>query len=521
MRKVFSSVIILCVLSAIPLLEVSGASLAIDRLSKKAASPFDIIKIYGAGFTAVSDMRVIFANGAYVVAVPPILGTKTTLEAPVPFFFDTKSGALKSGVVRVAVKSKSLGIKSNAISGFIIRDLPRSTQAAGTATMAFMEDTKTVMENSKSQLNFLKKASNGKVNTTLAVSAVSKMGTSLGGLQTVLAAIKKGKSAALGSDINVTKASLAIADRLILGYLAQLDAVTKIPLKTGASAGRSRASIPRDAFSIPSLKDINEKLASYAEDAGFDQQMLLEWLKRNKAYVGTAAAGLQSLAFLGLVSPELAVFGGAVAVTYSVAIAGLTAYQFGCLYMSLPSGSLEAKDFLPLYKDLFEASMDVYTFGASTKIKAMWEIYSQWDNNDELTDRLYEPVTKSVESLCAGLLRITVDGGWSGKIQFTIDGEIYSYGFSADFTEVGQSLRGEVNMNSGEVTSSVSGTKNGYDINFGFTEYYNIEGETASIIWSFLGTLSQDGSSIGGKFTETATIEGETYTGGGTWILSR
>lgn len=178
-RFIFGSIIY--VLFAMPHLEVSGSSMAIVRLSKKTAGPFDVIKIYGAGFTAAADMRVIFANGAYVVSVPPVYGTRTTLEAPVPFFFDKKSGAIKSGVVKVTVKSKSLGIKSNTISGFAITDLPRTTQAAGTITLAFLEDLKTLTGYSRGQLAFLKKASHGKVNTTRASSQMIKMESTLGG----------------------------------------------------------------------------------------------------------------------------------------------------------------------------------------------------------------------------------------------------------------------------------------------------------------------------------------------------
>jgi len=525
MRKAVSILIVFCVLAAVPVFEVSGASIAISKLSKKTAGPFDVIKIYGAGFTAVTDMRVVFSYGSYVVAVPPILGTKKTLEVGVPFFFDTKTGVPKSGIVKVWVKSKSLGIKSNAIAGFKILDLPRTTQPAGTSTLAFVRDTKAVIRNSKGQLDFLKKASKGKVNTTNAVAAASKMGTGLGKLETALTAIQKGTSATLGSDIKINKASLAIADRLILGYLAQLDAVTKIPLKSGVSAGPGGRSIPSDELSIPDLKEIEKKLASYAEDAGFDQTMLLEWLKKNKAYVGTAAAGLTSLAAFGLISPEISVVGGAVAVTYSVAIAGLTGYQYYCLYMSLPSGTLEAKDFFPLYKILFESSMDIYSlFNAGKLLSGIWDIYSQWGNNDEFAEKLVEPVAESAETIIPELLKVTAEGSWSGKYAFKLEGQQYEYPFMANFTESGLSLSGKIGSD-GKNWQDVSGTICGYLIDFDWEESGANEDESWYMFCEYSGSLCGDGTSMGGTYEWHSKYSREdlnvTDSGNGTWILSR
>ena len=55
MRKAVSILIVFCVLAAVPVFEVSGASIAISKLSKKTAGPFDVIKICGAGFTPAAD----------------------------------------------------------------------------------------------------------------------------------------------------------------------------------------------------------------------------------------------------------------------------------------------------------------------------------------------------------------------------------------------------------------------------------------------------------------------------------
>ena len=520
MRK-FISGLIICVLFAMPLLEVSGSGLTIVRLSKKAAGPFDVVKIFGSGFTAASDMRVIFANGAYVVSVPPVYGTKTTLEAPVPFFFDKKSGAIKSGVVRVTVKSKSLGIKSNTISGFTITDLPRSTQAAGTITLVFLEDLKTLTGYSKTQLAFLKKASKGKVNTTQANSQISKMETSLGGLQTAVTAIQKGQATTQASSIKVTKSSLAIADRLFLAYLAQLDAVAKAPLGRGVTAVPDRASVPADALSIPSLKQIYEKLASYAKDADFNEEKLWEFLKRNEGVVGTTASVLV-LGATALSLPTVATAVGGMALIYSAGIAFYTVNDYMAFYLGLPSGVTKADGFWPLFEALLTTGLDMATFHLPDTVfpKQMYDLYSQYDDDIDLTKRLVGPVEDSTKTLVPELLRIGISGSWAGRLTVYFEGEEETVSLSANFTESGLSFSGQMTL--ADMVGSVIGTINGYNTSFTYTHSETYQGILYNLSCLFSDGLSADGRSMSGKCTVTETAKGYTPTTfTGTWILSR
>lgn len=523
MRK-FISGLIICVLFAMPHLEVSGASLAIVRLSKKTAGPFDVIKIYGAGFTAASDMRVTFANGAYVVSVPPVCGTKTTLEVPVPFFFDTKTGAIKAAVVKITVRSKSLGIKSNTLSGFTITDLPRTTQAAGTVTQAFLKDLKTLTGYSKGQLDFLQKASKGKVNTTKAKSQVSKMETNLGALQTALTAIQKGQAITQGSSVKINKAYLAVSDRLILGFLAQLDAVVKAPLKTGVTAASDRAWVPPDGLAIPSLKEIYWKLTRGSEEEGFNEQKLWEFLKRNEAVVGTAA-GVLTLA-TATSFPAIAAAAGGVALVYSMGITAYTISEYAAFYLGLPSGVTEADGFWPLFESIMNTSLATVGFRLPkiSTWKPILELYGQCFSDFDLIRGMLKPVKEAAPTIIPELLRITVGGSWGGKLYSKSEGKAEEISFTAKFTESGLSLSGKIEFGGSGYFRDVSGAICGYIISFDWYTSGTIKGLAYSESWEFVGNLSGDGRSIGGTHEYYLKYSGdvnETITANGTWILSR
>ena len=524
MRKVISVLIVLCVLSAIPLIEVSGASLAISKLSKKTAGPFDVIKIYGAGFTEATDMRVIFANGAYVVSVPAVCGTKTTLEVGVPFFIDKKTGAIKAAVVNVTVKSKSLGIKSNTISGFTITDLPRTTQAAGTVTQAFLKDLKTLTGYSQGQLDFLQKASKGKVNTTKAKSQVSKMETNLGTLQTALTAIQKGQAIAQGSSVIINKASLAVSDRLILGFLAQLDAVAKAPLETGMTAASDQAWVPPDGLTIPSLKEIYWKLTGGSEEEGFNEQKLWEFLKRNEAVVGTAAGVLTLVTASSY--PAIAAAAGGVALVYSMGITFYTISEYAAFYLGLPSGVTEADGFWPLFESIMNTSLAMVGFRLPkiSSWKPILNLYGQCFSDFDLIRGMLKPVKEAAPTIISELLKITVTGSWSGNIHIKIEGEEEEqYSLTANFTESGLSLSGKIGINGSGNVYDVSGAICGYSISFDYEDSGVVEGMTYYIFWEFVGNLSGNGRSIGGTHGYYAKIGGypELVTANGTWILSR
>jgi hypothetical protein len=511
MRKVISCLIILCVLSAIPLLEVSGASLAIGRLSKKTAGPFDVIKIYGAGFTDASDMRVIFANGAYVVTVPAICGTKTTLEVGVPFFFDTKTGAIKSAVVSVTVKSISLGIKSNTLSGFTITDLPRTTQAAGTVTLAFLKDLKTLTGYTKGQLEFLQKASKGKVNTTKAKSHVSKMATNLGALQTALIAIQKGQAITQGSSIKITKASLAVSDRLILGFLAQLDAVVKAPLKTGLTVAPERDWVPPDGLAIPSLKEIYEKLASYAEEKGFDQQVLFEYLKRSGAWVGTAT-GLLALAGYGT---TLGTVAGGVGLVYAIGVTGFVLTEYACFFLGLPSGVNEAEGFWPLLEDVLRTSLQLCGFPLEKVCnwKLLVDLFLVSLDGNDLNRQLLGPVKKATPTIIPQFHWLTVEGAWAGRMG---NAEMGYFPITANFTDSGLAISGT--LNDGTDNYPVSGIRTGFVVSFDLETSF----ETWTGVYEFFGRFSEDRGSMSGDWELTVYHGGEYVESmKGTWILSR
>lgn len=529
MRKAISALVVFCVLAAVPAFEVSGASIAISRLSKKTAGPFDVIKIYGAGFTAASDMRVIFANGAYVVTVPAICGTKTTLEVGVPFFFDTKTGAIKSGVVKVTVKSKSLGIKSNTLTGFKITDLPRTTQAPGTVTLAFLEDLKTLTGCADGQLEFLQKASKGKVNTVKARANVSKMGTNLGALQTALTTIQKGQRINRGSSVKINKASLAASDRLILGYLAQLDAVAEAALKAGATVSSEPDWVPPDGLSIPGLSEIYGKLASYAEEKGFNEQKLWEFLKRNEAVVATTCQVLVFAApALGL--PAVGAAAGGFALVYSCGIAAYTISEYAAFYLGLPSGVTEADGFWPLLKSILDSSLAIYGFRLPDvcKLKALIDIYGQGTADHDLIKRLVEPVKEAAPAIIPQLLMITVEGSWGGTLHFISEGNDNPLSFTAKFTESSSGLTFSGEIQTGGSTDAykrdVSGTINGYIISFYHNESGTVGGTSWIEKWNFRGSLSADGKTIGGKHDYYCKYWGaynDTITASGDWILSR
>jgi len=524
MRKVISCLIILCVLSAIPLLEVSGASLAISKISKKTAGPFDVIKIYGAGFTEAADMRVIFANGAYVVTVPAVCGTKTTLEVGVPFFFDKKTGAIKAAVVKVTVKSKSLGIKSNTLSGFTITDLPRTTQAAGTVTLAFLKDLKTLTGYSKGQLDFLQKASKGKVNTTKAKSQVSKMETNLGALQTALTAIQKGQATTQASSIKVTKASLAISDRIILGLLAQLDAIAKAPLETGVTAAPDRAWVPPDGLAIPSLKEIYWKLTGGSEEEGFNEQKLWEFLKTNEAAVGTVAQIITMATATSF--PAIAAAVGGVALVYAMGITFYTLSEYVAYYLGLPSGVTEADGFWPLFESIMNTSLAMVGFRLPkiSSWKPILDLYGQGFNDFDMIRQMLKPVKESAPTIIPEFLKIHVAGSWSGKIYCKMEGEPEEqFSFTANFTESGLSLSGKIGLDGSGNVYDVSGAMCGYFISFDFYDSGTAGGATYETFWEFTGNLSGNGRSMAGThgFYSKISSDPEPLEWNGTWILSR
>jgi hypothetical protein len=513
MRKGISILIVFCVLAAVPVYEVSGASIAISKLSKKTAGPFDVIKIYGAGFTAASDMRVIFANGAYVVTVPAIYGSQTTLEVGVPFFFDTKTRTIKSGVVKIAVKSKSLGIKSNTLTGFTITDLPRTTQAPGTVTQAFLGDLKTLAACTQGQLQFLQMASKGKVNTTKARSSVSKIATSLGSLQTALAGIQKGKAATLGSSITISKASLAISDRLILGFLAQLDAVVKSPSDASRPA-LQHDWVPPDGLTIPSLTEIFIRLASYAEEKGYDQKVLFEYLKRSGAWVGTTAGAVALLAGEG---SAVAAAAGAVGLAYGIGVTGFVLTEYGCYYLGLASGVNEAEGFWGLLKDVLKTSLAAcsYPLASTCTLKALAAVFLQSLDDFDLAEQLMEPVKKSAPAIYQEFHFLNVVGSWAGKFGNTELG----YGpITASFTESGLAFSGT--LSDGYDSYPVSGARLGYSVSFDLELSIDVDGEIITGVYEFVGTLSQDRRSMSGDWEWTAYGAGQTESETGTWSLT-
>lgn len=521
MRKVISALIVFCVLSAVLVFDVSGASIAISNLSKKTAGPFDVIKIYGAGFTAAADLSVIFAKGAYAVTVPAIYGTNTTLEVGVPFFFDTKTGAIKSGVVKVTVKSKSLGIKSNTLTGFTITDLPRTTEAAGTVTQAFLKDLQTLTVRTKGQLDFLQKASKGKVDTTRAKSGVSKMATNLSALQTDLAGIQKRQAATLGSSIIINKASLAVSDRIILGFLAQLEAVVKAPSKMGVTAALGRDWIPPDGLSIPGLLEIYGKLASYAEEKGFDRQVLFEYLKRSGAWVGTATGALTVLGYLGAVSPAVAAVAGGVGLAYGIGVTCVVIAEYGCYYFGLPSGVDEAEGFWPLLGDVSRTLLQMVPFplGKFCRLKRLLDALDLALNERDVVNALENPVKEAAPAIIPELLRITVEGSWVGKICSPTG----QSSFKANFTESGLSITGKIEIGGKGYWRDVSGALCGYLVSFDYDKWTASGGVTAHEILEFTGNLSGSGESMAGtygfyvKFSNSPKPIEEN----GTWILYR
>lgn len=528
MRKVISVLVVVSVLSVISVFEVSGASIAIRKLSKKTAGPFDVIKIFGAGFTKASDMRVIFASGAYAVTVPAIYGTKTSLDVGVPVFIDKKTGAIKSGVVKVTVKSKSLGIKSNTLTGFKITDLPRTTQAAGTVTQAFLEDLKTLTGFTRGQLDFLQKASKGKVNTTKAKSGVSKMATKLGALQTTLAAILKDQAITQGFSVKINKASLAVSDRLILGFLAQLDAVVKAPHKTCVTAALERDWVPPDGLAIPSLTEIYEKLASYAEEKGFDQQVLFEYLKRSGAWVGTAAGTLTVLSYMtAAVTPAVAAAAGSVALVYGIGITSFVLTNYVCFYLGLPSGVNEAEGFWPLLEDVSRTflGMTALRLANVCRLKKLLDIFDLALNERDVANQLEEPVKKAAPKIFKQFHSLTVEGAWSGKIYIKWEGEELQGFFAANFTESGLSLSGVIQCQVGSNEGyklDVSGTICGYLISFDWHDSGVIGSFYFEEFWEFNGNLSGDGTKLAGTHEYHEYMNGSELRGWtGTWTLSR
>jgi len=167
-----------------------------------------------------------------------------------------------------------------------------------------------------------------------------------------------------------------------------------------------------DMAAMPTLKEAYEKLVSYVSNINFDEQKLLEFMKKNEAVVGTAGAVVGALVLLGVVaetSPIVVAIGG-FALVYSMAMAFETITDYMCCYLGLPSGVTKAQGFLPLAKKLFETGLEMKTFHIpdTSLPKQLVEIYLQSSTNIELAKTLVEPVSNNTQTIYNQLISIKI-----------------------------------------------------------------------------------------------------------------
>lgn len=284
--------------------------------------------------------------------------------------------------------------------------------------------------------------------------------------------------------------------------------------------------IPPNGLSIPGLSEIYEKLASYAEEKGFNQQKLWEFLKKHEGAVGTICQVLVLTApALGI--PAVGTVAGGFALIYSCSIAAYTISEYAAYYYGLPSGVTEAEGFWPLYKSLFDTSLAIFGFKLSNvcKWKTIIDIYGQGNADYQLAEQMLEPVKKSAPTIIPQFARIAFDGVWQGDgrmIYKTEEGD-FEWSFKADFTEKGLSLSGKVYIQ--ETPYDVSGAICGYIVNFDYYDARTIGGSSWIDIWEFSGSLSADGKSIGGTHERLQKLFGQTnlpdLVNTGTWNLKR
>ena len=187
---------------------------AIQSISQSAADPFEIIKVYGTGFSNLSDMLVTFAKESYVIEVAPIYGTTNSLEVPVPVFFDTVTGEIGSAIVSTHNKKIDKEILK-----FIFRlhySLSSiSTEQPGKTFVACLQDLQTIMGYAKSHLSFVESADQRAGEYFDDDSSINQGTNKLAQLQTAITAIMD-NSPAGSPEIQ----ALAVADRFALGLLA-------------------------------------------------------------------------------------------------------------------------------------------------------------------------------------------------------------------------------------------------------------------------------------------------------------
>ena len=519
----------------------------IKSINKTTAAPFEVIKINGRGFSPFSDMRVIFANGPYVVKVPPVYGTANTLEVPIPVFFNTTTGAIGSGVVSVTVTRKSGNTTSNSISGFTIIGLPSSTDAPGTITLQFLRDLQALAGYAKSQLGYLQQASNGNVNTMLQIASLNTIVSTMGELETAIIAIMNDQPPPGSAPYQVTKESLGVTDQVILEYLTQLNNIASAPL-TSTAIGISSSTLVSLAGEIVvppppvpgepepirlSLKDVALKIYNDVNKAAWELS-LYEFYKRGEAVVGTGAA---TLALLGTLvgSPGLVTVGGVIALSYASVLVSSAILQCWLTPAGLPSDLNKAQKQLIVATELSNLTLQVATFplsSVSTKPSQVGDLFSQAFTDLELYNGLMESVSENLPTIIENyqLVRIDPNGSWSGSASVVFMGSNYTGPLEANFTQTQANgpLSGVING------LSLSGTTNGFDITFQVYATY-VDAPTGcygSNYYAFTGRFSGDGRAIGGRFSGNVmcTCPCEACPGGtitltepfcGTWELAR
>jgi hypothetical protein len=476
---------------------------SIKSLSTTTAAPFELIKINGSGFSRISDLVVTFSNGSYVVNVLPVDGTANTLEVSVPFFVDTTTGSLGSGVVNVTVARKSYNIQSNSISGFTISELPYSSDAPGSVTVAFLQDLQTLALDAQSQLTFLQEASNGQVDTTSQIASLNLMTLNLTDLLGGITNIMNGQEAP-GLSPTINQQSLSNSDRILLGYLNQLDNIGKASLSSITYYNNST-----ELFTLA-----NNSIPNYQKMYAINQISFVgfyEFWKKSAPYVGTAV-----MLAAPIIGPELL---GAYALAYSIPLAASAILSYTSFKNGLSWGDPDYRDFKPVADRMITACLELGGLvNMPSKLAALIHFVSQSKRDFELSKELLEPVLEN-EAIIRDNWNppgITAQGSWVGTMTWD-NGPTES--FSAELQQTQYVVQGYVDY--GGVHYEANGETYGYEITFNWNIY---SGDCLAKL-QMAGKFSQDGSSMHGDFVDTysCTIAGTTLTetATGTWVLSK
>lgn len=212
-------------------------------LAASSAQPGDRLQISGT-FDPQAVTIIDFTDAAgNTTAMSPELVSATEVDVTVPFHLDPKTLQVGPATFSVSVvQGSSNPTTMGPVPSFQVADLPQTGVAAGTVTAEFLKQLQRVVALSTQNWQTIQSVSNGGVNVGKLVSDQHVIATQLTATQNVVAQVMAGGApvsitTVSGNTVNLDSASLALFDRILVGYI-----VDHAPAaSTSAKSSRVRA----------------------------------------------------------------------------------------------------------------------------------------------------------------------------------------------------------------------------------------------------------------------------------------